>query len=62
MTATPQLKIIPGIQTGNGIPLREYIIRGIAHARRNRKGDIFMKRRLVKTLYIYWSGGKGPVH
>ena len=39
-------EIIPGIQTGNGIPHDKYNIRGIAHARNNRKDDIFMQRRL----------------
>ena len=37
-------EIIPGVQTGNGIPHDEYYIRGIAHAHTNRKDDILMKR------------------
>ena len=40
------------VQTGNGTPHDKYNIRGIAHARTNRKDDIFMQRRLVH-LYIY---------
>ena len=39
-------ELIPGVQTGNGIPHDKYNIRGIAHARTNRKDDIFMQRRL----------------
>ena len=37
-------EMIPGVQTGNGIPHDKYNIRGIAHARTNR--NIFMQRRL----------------
>ena len=41
-------EIIPGVQTGNGIPHDKYNISGIAHAhvRKNRKDDIFRQRRL----------------
>ena len=39
-------EIITGIQTGNGIPHDIYNIRGIVHARTNRKDDIFIQRRL----------------
>ena len=39
-------EIIPGVQTGNGIPHDKYNIRGISHAHTNRKDDIFMQRRL----------------
>ena len=39
-------EMIPGVQTGNGIPHDKYNIRGIAHARTNRKDDMFMQRRL----------------
>ena len=39
-------EMIPGVQTRNGIPHDKYNIRGIAHVRTNRKGDIFMQRRL----------------
>ena len=38
--------MITGVETGNGIPHDKYNIRGIAHARTNRKDDIFMQRRL----------------
>ena len=38
--------IIPSAQTGNGIPHDKYIIRGIVHARRSRKDDIFRQGRL----------------
>ena len=36
-------EMIPGVQTGNGIPHDKYNICGIAHARTNRKEDIFMQ-------------------
>ena len=39
-------EIIPGVQTENGIPHDKYNIRGIVHARTNRKDDIFGQRRL----------------
>ena len=39
-------EIIPGVQTGNGIPHDKYNIRGITHMRTNRKDDIFRQRRL----------------
>ena len=39
-------EMIPGVQTGNGIPHDKYDIRGIVHARTNRKDNIFMQRRL----------------
>ena len=38
--------MLSGVQIGNGIPHDKYNIRGIAHARTNRKDDIFMQRRL----------------
>ena len=39
-------EMLSGVQTGNGTPHDKYNIRGIAHARTNRKDDIFMQRRL----------------
>ena len=39
-------EIILGVQTGNGIPHDEYDVRGIAHARTDRKDNIFMQRQL----------------
>ena len=39
-------EMIPGIQTGNGIPHDKCNLRGIAHERTNRKDVIFMQRRL----------------
>ena len=39
-------EIIPGIQTGNGIPHDKYDIRGIVYKRTDRKDDIFMQRRV----------------
>ena len=38
--------MITGVFTGNGIPHDKYNIRGIAHARTNRKDDIDIQRRL----------------
>ena len=55
-------EMLSGFQTRNGTSHDKYNIRGIAHARTNRKDDIFMQRRLVKTLHLYWSGVKGLVH
>ena len=39
-------EMIPGIQTGNGIPHDKCNLHGIAHARTNKKDNIFMQRRL----------------
>ena len=39
-------EIMPGVQTGNGIPHDKYNIRDIAHVRTNRKDNIFMQRQL----------------
>ena len=39
-------EVMPGIQTGNGIPHDKCNLRGIAHACTNKKEDIFMERRL----------------
>ena len=38
--------MITGVYTGNGIPHDKYNIRGNARARRNRKDNNFMQRRL----------------
>ena len=52
-------EMLSGVQTGNGTPHDKYNIRGIAHARTNRKDDIFMQRRLVlKFTYIYGYGAR----
>ena len=39
-------EMIPGVQTGNGIPHDKYNIRDIADARTNKRYNIFMQRRL----------------
>ena len=39
-------EIIPGVQTGNGIPHDKYYICSIAHARTNRKDGTLMQRQL----------------
>ena len=45
-TTNVKLEMIPGIQTGNGNPHDKCNLRGIAHARSNKKDNIFMQRRL----------------
>ena len=45
-------KMLSGVQTGNGTPNHKYSIRGIAHARTNRKDDIFMQRRPMKRKIL----------
>ena len=49
-------EMLSGVQTGNGTPHDKYDIRGIAHARTNRKDDIFMQRRLgqIFTCILDW--------
>ena len=49
-------EMLSGVQTRNGTPHGKYNIRGIAHARANRKDDIFMQRRLVQifTYIMEW--------
>ena len=49
-TTDIQPEMLSGVQTGNGTPHDKYDIRGIAHARTNRKDDIFMQRRLVQNF------------
>ena len=61
MTTNVKPDMLSCVKTGNGIPHDRYNIRGIAHGRTNRKGDIFMQGRLGKILHVYWSGGKGLV-
>ena len=55
-------EMLSGVQTGNGTPHDKYNIRGIAHARTNRKNDIFMKRQLVQNFTFILEWGKGIVH
>ena len=45
-------EMLLGVQTGNGTPHDEYNIRGIAHARTNRKDDIFVQRRLPRKRIV----------
>jgi len=45
-TTDVKAEMIPSVQTGNEIPHDKYNIHAIAHARTNRKEDIFMQRRL----------------
>ena len=48
-TTDIKTETLSGVKTGNGTLHGKYSIRGIAHARTNRKDDIFMRRRLVHT-------------
>ena len=52
-------EMLSGVQTGNGTPHDKYNIRGIAHARTNRKDNIFMQRQLyideAHTALNIWS-------
>ena len=50
-------EMLSGVQTGNGTPHAKYDICSIAHARTNRKDDIFMQRRIVQnfTFILEWS-------
>ena len=52
-------EMLSGVQTGNGTPHDRYNIRGIAHARTNRKDDIFMQRRLVQNFTFILEWGQG---
>merc|ERR1712115_301499 len=56
MTTYVKPDMLSGVRTGNGIPNDRYNIRGIAHARTNRKDDIFMQRRLrqIFTCILEW--------
>ena len=46
ITTDVQPEMIPGVQTGNGIPHDKYNICRIAHVRTNRKDNNVMQRRL----------------
>ena len=43
--------------TGNGIPHDKCNLHGIAHARTNKKDDIFMQRQLVQSFTCILEGG-----
>ena len=46
--------MLSDVQIGNGTPHDKYNMRGIAHARTNRKDDVFMQRQLVQSFtYIH---------
>ena len=61
MTTDVKPDMLSGVQTGNGILHDRYNIRGIARARTNRKGDMFMQRKLVQNFTFisqsiaYWT-------
>ena len=52
-------EMLSGVQTINGSPHDKYDKRGIAHARTNRKDDIFMQRRLVQNFTFILEWGQG---
>ena len=45
-------EVIPGIQTGNGIPHDKCNLRGIAHARTNKKDNIFIQRLYIDKAHM----------
>ena len=47
--------MLSGVRTGNSTPHDKYNVHGIAHARINRKDDIFMQRRLVQLVGGGWN-------
>ena len=51
--------MLSGVQTSNGTPHDKYNIRGIAHARTNRKDDIFMQRQLMQNFTFILESGQG---
>ena len=59
MTTDIKPEMLSGVQTGNGTPHDKYNLRGIAHARTNRKDHIYMQRRLVQdfTFILEWGQG-----
>ena len=59
LTTDIKPEMLSGVQTGNGTPHDKYNIPGIAHARTNRRGDIFMQRRLVQNFTFMLEWGKG---
>ena len=52
-------EMLSGVQTGNGTLHDKYNIRGIAHARKNRKDDIFRKKLLVQNFTFILEWGQG---
>ena len=52
-------EMLSGVQTWNWTPHDKYNICGIAHARTNRKDDIFMQRRLVQNFTYILEWGQG---
>ena len=58
-TAEIKSEMLSGVQIGNGTPHDKCNIRGIAHARTNRKDDICMQRRLVQNFTFIFEWGQG---
>ena len=49
-TTLIKLKMLSGVQAGNGTPHDKFDICGNAHVRTNRKDNIFMQRRPVQSF------------
>ena len=58
-TTDVKLDMLSGVQTGKGILHVRYNIRGIVHARTNRKDYIFMQRRLGQIFTCVLESGQG---
>ena len=59
ITTDVKPEMLSGVKNGNGIPHDRFdIICGIAHVRTNRKGNIFMQRRLGQII-MYIGVGQG---
>ena len=52
-------EMLLGVQNGNGTQHDKYNICGVAHARTNRKDDIFMQRLLVQNFMFILEWGQG---
>ena len=48
-------EMLSGVRTRNSTPHDKYNAYGIAHARINRKDDIFMQRRIVQFVGGGWN-------
>ena len=59
MSTDVKQDMLSGVHTGNGTPHDRYDIRGITHARTNRKDDIFIQRRLVQNFTFILEWGQG---
>ena len=58
-TTDIKLEMLSGVRTGHSTPHDSYNICGIAHARINRKDDIFKQRWLVQSFTYIFEWGQG---